>query len=157
VTGRALALVASTAAPSSAPSPTSACLRAQARQVRAQLAALAAVADALDAQADALDVAPAPDAPSAQLVPPHACAAALGISIATLNRRVNEGIVPFVQIGDARRYDVAEVRAALAAAPSSTSTPRQLPPAASDSGPELVTASPAGVRRVSTGGKRGGR
>jgi excisionase family DNA binding protein len=117
-------------------------LRAQARQLRAQ-------ADVFDAQADAFEAARAtstPSAPSspAPLLTPHECAAALGVSIATLNRRVNEGAIPYVQIGDARRYDLERVHAALAAAPRVP----QLPPVASAPEPQPAR----GVRRVSAGG-----
>ncbi len=70
-----------------------------------------------------------PAAPS-QLVAKQAAASALGISTATLDRLVRAGRVPYVLVGDSRRFDVAVVRAALAVeanAPTAESQRRATP------------------------------
>jgi excisionase family DNA binding protein len=83
-------------------------LRAQADAI---LAAATAQAAALRAAADVVEQG-AP--PPARLLSSQDCAAALGVSVATLNRRVGEGAIPYVTIGDSRRFDLDAVRAALA-------------------------------------------
>ncbi len=120
-------------------------LEAQARATRTQATALEVQAHTTRALAAALRSGRVPSTSLAPLLTPHECAAALGISIATLNRRVIEGVIPFVQIGDARRYDLDAVRAALVAAPTTLLGARA---------PERETQPASGVRRVSAGGGR---
>jgi len=57
-------------------------------------------------------VAPASATPS-PLVDKKECARALGISTTSLDRMTAAGKVPFLRVGDVRRYDFAAVRAAL--------------------------------------------
>jgi len=62
------------------------------------------------------------------LVDTHAVAHDLGISVATLDRKIRVGLVPFCWVGDRKKFDLAAVRAALetsAAAKHATKTPEQ--------------------------------
>lgn len=54
----------------------------------------------------------APNTPS-PLADKRSCAHALGVSTATVDRLSRSGRIPFVIVGDVRRYDLAAVRAAL--------------------------------------------
>lgn len=96
----------------------------------------------LDALAAHSAKAPAP----APLATKQAAAAALGISTATLDRRIAEGVVPFVQVGDVKRFDLDAIRAAIVA---------NTPPIAAVERPHACSpATPlAGVRRLSRGAR----
>lgn len=65
-----------------------------------------------EVQAVCASLLPAPTL-SAPLVDKRACALALGVSPATIDRLVAAGRAPFVRVGDHRRFDVSAVRAAL--------------------------------------------
>jgi hypothetical protein len=136
MTGRLLAL------PSAVPPP-------EADALDAQADAHEAIARALRAQAAARrarDSAPVTHAAPEPLVGRHEIARLLGVSVATIDRLDHEG-QPHVRIGDAKKYDHAEVLDWHRSRPveeKPASAPAELPPAAS------------GVRRVSTGGRRGG-
>jgi excisionase family DNA binding protein len=73
-------------------------------------------------RAELATFAPASTAP-APLADKRSAAHALGISSATLDRLVAAGRVPFVRVGDHRRYDLAQVRAALATTPAAPTRP----------------------------------
>jgi excisionase family DNA binding protein len=85
--------------------------------LRAQAAALRAQADAIEAQAQVLE-ATAPAA--ARVVEPspllskQQLAAALGVSTATVDRLCRERAIPFLTVGDSRRFELLAVREALA-------------------------------------------
>ncbi len=59
------------------------------------------------------------------LVTKQAAAGALGISTGTLDRLVRAGRVPFVKVGDVRRFDLAAVRASLVAIEARTGSAEQ--------------------------------
>ncbi len=61
------------------------------------------------------------------LVDKRLLAHALGISVATVDRLCRAGAIPFVHVGDARRFDLEAVRAALR--PSDTPAPPPTKPA----------------------------
>jgi hypothetical protein len=67
-------------------------------------------------------VAPASATPAA-LVDKRTAAHALGISTTGLDRLTAAGRVPYVRVGDVRRYDLAAVRAALETTAESPATP----------------------------------
>jgi excisionase family DNA binding protein len=69
-------------------------------------------------------VAPASATPAA-LVDKRTAAHSLGVSSATLDRLVAAGRIPFVKVGDHRRFDCAKVREALETTPATPSTPAQ--------------------------------
>jgi hypothetical protein len=71
------------------------------------------------------------------LVDKRRLADALGVSVATIDRQSAKGRIPFLLVGEHRRYDIVAVRAALEAVPA-------VAPAAKASR-ELVS----GVRRLS--------
>jgi len=73
-------------------------------------------------------------------------AAAFGVSLATWDRECASGAIPYLVVGDSRRFDLQQVRAALQAR-TEAPAPRALP--ALDAAPV-----PSGVRRVSVGGRR---
>jgi excisionase family DNA binding protein len=60
---------------------------------------------------------PATSAP-APLLDKRGLAAALGVSPATVDRQTAEGRIPFVRVGDHKRFDLAAVRAALELTPA---------------------------------------
>lgn len=91
-------------------------------------------AELLDSFAERLASTRSP-AITARLLCKSELAAALGVSIATIDR---DQAIPFVIVGDSRRYDLAAVLAALA----EKSTPVKAP-----------AAPPAGVRLLSRGGQ----
>jgi hypothetical protein len=111
--------------------------------LRAQAHALRAQADAIDAQAQVLEanVPPAPHAAEpAPLLSKQQLALALGVSTATIDRLSRERAIPFLIVGDARRFELVSVRQALEARAAEE-------PAAT---PKLATeASPSGVRLLS--------
>lgn len=121
-------------------------LRAQAQALRAQAHALRVQADTIDAQASILEggAALAPPAPeAAALLSKQQLASALAVSTATVDRLCRDGVVPFLIVGDSRRFDLVKVRSALEAH------------AAKEPSAPAVAAAPApgGVRRVSRGGR----
>ena len=66
----------------------------------------------------------------------------LGVSTVTLDRLTREGRIPYTRVGDCRRYDRDQVRAALdaaAQAPATTTEPARVVP----------TSTLAGVTRIS--------
>ena len=75
----------------------------------------------------------------------RALAHALGVSTATIDRLCRAKRIPFVIVGDARRFDLASVRAALATTPASPDSKR-LPPGES--------ATLHGVKLLTRGGRR---
>ncbi len=109
-------------------------LRAQARALRAQ-------ADATDAQAQMLE-AQARIAPRASGVAPllskQQLATLLSVSTATIDRLCREQAIPFLTVGDARRFELLRVRQALEARTVETSQP-----------PRQPEAKPGGVRVLS--------
>ncbi len=116
----------------------------------AQVAALRALADSLEALTNAPEVATAPPLPASPepLVSRLEIARLLGCSIATLDRLIREGAIPYLVVGETKRFDVQAVRAALAA--RIETAPRPVP--------QLEAAPvPTGVRLVSRGGSRGAR
>lgn len=95
---------------------------------------LAALADAVADRILAKTALPAREVPPAALLSKANLARALDVSTATVDRLCREGSIPFVLVGESRRFDLGEVRAALprndaAAPPSSTpSKPSSSPP-----------------------------
>jgi excisionase family DNA binding protein len=115
--------------------------------LRAHAGALRAQADAIDAQALVLDAtAPVPlRAPEpAPLLSKQQIAAALGVSTATVDRLCRERAIPFVTVGDSRRFDLANVRQALEARAA-----EELPALPSQGSEDR----PSGVRRLTRGGR----
>lgn len=84
-------------------------------------------------------------ADAAPLVCKQELARVLSVSTPTVDRLTRDGVIPFVRVGDSRRYDVAAVRAALEA--RTAAEPKALP--ASSTPPTLT----GGVRRVSRGSR----
>jgi excisionase family DNA binding protein len=85
---------------------------------------LSALLPLLDALADALadrvaerlnDVPRKTAAPRGPLVSKQGLATALGVSTATVDRMAKDGAIPYVLVGEVRRFDLDEVRAALVA------------------------------------------
>jgi excisionase family DNA binding protein len=112
--------------------------------LRAQAVALRAQADAMDAQAQMLEAAAPVEvrvAEPAPLLTKQQLAAALGVSTATIDRLCREGTIPFVPVGDSRRFDLASVRQALEARAATNVTPPQLAPEPSPSGVRRLTRS----------------
>jgi excisionase family DNA binding protein len=62
-------------------------------------------------------------APSGMLLDKRALAHALGVSTATVDRLCRANRIPFVRVGDVRRFDLAAVREALATPPAQPSPP----------------------------------
>ena len=62
---------------------------------------------------DELDASGSPATTTTALVTKQALAAQLGISVAGVDRLVRDGRIPFVRVGDVRRFDPVAVRAAL--------------------------------------------
>ena len=82
---------------------------------------LAAIATLVDLLLE--DDTPAPIAStSRRLIDRTELAEILGVSQPTLRKMVRSGRLPYVQVGDVHRYDVDEVRAALASAPRPAET-----------------------------------
>jgi excisionase family DNA binding protein len=100
-------------------------------------------ADAIDAQAQMLE-AESPLAPRlaepAPLLSKQQLAAALGVSTAKVDRLCRDGAIPFLTVGDSRRFDPISVRAALEARAAEQPTPLPQP------APEAAA---SGVRRLS--------
>jgi excisionase family DNA binding protein len=97
------------------------------------------------AQALATQVAGEPSGDLDALLNKRALAHALGVSTATVDRLCRTRRIPFVVVGDARRFDLAAVRAALATTPSSPS-PKLAPPE--------EAAGLHGVKLLTRGGRR---
>ena len=100
--------------------------------LRAQAVALRAQADAIDTQAQVLEAnasvalrAPEPT----PLLSKQQLAAALGVSTATIDRLCRERAIPFLTVGDSRRFELVAVRQALEAraAGEATEPPQALP------------------------------
>jgi excisionase family DNA binding protein len=74
-------------------------------------------AAARDGTTDALALRrdPHPTAPPSPLLDKRALAHALGVSTATVDRLCRQGRIPFVLVGEVRRFDLEAVRSALAA------------------------------------------
>jgi excisionase family DNA binding protein len=111
--------------------------------LRAQAVALRAQADSIEAQAQVLEanVTVAPCAPEpAPLLSKQQLAAALGVSTATIDRLCREGAIPFLPVGDSRRFDLGSVRQALEARAA-----EELP----ESSPHAPEDRPSGVRVLS--------
>jgi excisionase family DNA binding protein len=110
--------------------------------LRAQAHALRAQADAIDAQARVLE-ANVPVGPSvaepAPLLSKQQLASALGVSTATIDRLCRESAIPFLTVGDSRRFELMAVREAL-----STSKAREPP----SSDRRALEVSGSGVRRL---------
>jgi excisionase family DNA binding protein len=83
--------------------------------------------------------------PAAPLLDKRALAHALGVSTATVDRLCRTKRIPFVVVGDARRFDLESVRAALTAT-GVEPDPKRVAPAAS--------ATLRGVRLLTRGGGR---
>jgi hypothetical protein len=79
------------------------------------------------------------------LLDKRALAHALGVSTATVDRLCRARRIPFVIVGDVRRFDLACVRAALATAPAEAE-PKRLAPA--------DAASLRGVKLLTRGGRQ---
>ncbi len=111
--------------------------------LRAQAQALRVQADAIEAQARMLEadagVAPRAAEP-APLLSKQQLAAALGVSTATVDRLCREQSIPFLTVGDARRFELVSVRQALEARAADE------PPAPYERAPG---ASPSGIRMLS--------
>jgi hypothetical protein len=116
-----------------------------------ELAALALErqADALHAQATALQMLKKHER-DVSLTPAPAClvdrsglATALAISLPTVDRLCKAGTIPWIQIGDVRRFDLGAVRSALqkCAAKAKVNMSRV--------GSDEADGAPSGVRRVS--------
>jgi excisionase family DNA binding protein len=75
---------------------------------------LAELVDLLNSTAPPSNASPS-DAPATgpALLTKQTLAAALSTSTATIDRLVRDGRIPFVRLGDSRRFDLADVRAAL--------------------------------------------
>ena len=101
--------------------PSPALLRAQADALEVQARTLRAQADALEA--GVVESARSTSASSEPLRTTQQCAADLGISVATLNRMVRAGQVPWLPVGDSKRFDMTAVREALAARAARAKTP----------------------------------
>lgn len=71
-----------------------------------------AVQTAVRAELDGIGVAPKP---TLGLLTKKQCAEALGVSVASVDRFCAQKRIPFSRIGGRRRFDLAAVRAALAA------------------------------------------
>jgi excisionase family DNA binding protein len=114
--------------------------------LRAQAHALRVQADAIDAQAQMLEANPPVTlavAEAAPLLSKQQLASALGVSTATVDRLCRDQAIPFLTVGDSRRFDLMSVRAALEARAV------EQPPAP----PQPAPAIPSGVRRLSRGGR----
>jgi excisionase family DNA binding protein len=85
--------------------------------------------------------APTTPAPSGSLIDKRSLAHALGVSPATVDRLCRDGRVPFVRVGDVRRFDLAAVRTALG---ETSATKSSAPPTSA-----LRQAGVAGVRLLS--------
>jgi excisionase family DNA binding protein len=96
--------------------------------------------EALTGHAGTAASAPAP------LLDKRGLAHALGVSMPTIDRLCREGRVPYVQVGESRRFDLQAVRAALAA-PAPSAQEGRANPAAS---PHKTVG--AGVRLLSRQG-----
>jgi hypothetical protein len=78
-----------------------------------ELVRAAAREGAIEALASRVDARPA--APASPLLDKKALAYALGVSTATIDRMCRHGRVPFVLVGEVRRFDLEAVRTALGA------------------------------------------
>jgi excisionase family DNA binding protein len=108
---------------------------------------LRAQADAIDAQAQVLEAnaPPALRAPEpTPLLSKQQIATALGVSTATIDRLCRERAIPFVTVGDSRRFDLLNVRQALEARAA-----EELPAPP----PHAPEARPSGVRRLTRGSR----
>ena len=101
---------------------------------------------AREGAAQALAAVTLPTAPPADpLLDKRALAHALGVSTAKVDRLCREGRIPFVRVGEVRRFDLAAVRAALEAGDERERDERGKPPA--DAAPPAGRV--AGVRLLS--------
>ncbi len=87
---------------------------------------------------------PSPAVPA--LLDKQALAHALDKSTASIDRLVRDGAIPFVRVGDVRRFDLAAVLAALQVVPATTEKPqpartRSSPPTTGLAGVHLLTRS----------------
>jgi len=111
--------------------------------LRAQAEALRAQAAAIDAQAQVLEthrlVTPRAAEP-APLLSKQQLATALGVSSATIDRLCRERAIPFLTVGDSRRFDLVSVRLSLEApAVNEPAVTHEQPPGASPSGVRLLS------------------
>lgn len=93
-------------------------------------------ADLLDGILDALverlaaklAVPAAPLGPRKPLLSKQDLAVQLGVSVATIDRLCREELIPWLVVGDSKRFDLEEVRAALPRGPSVAKAKEALPP-----------------------------
>ena len=102
--------------------------------------ALRAHADAIEAGAAA--IVPLTSSSTDTLRTTHECAAELRISVATLNRMVKAGKVPWVPVGESKRFDMTKVRAALAATTEAKTSPTLAPAQPAPSGVRCLSRKP---------------
>ena len=111
--------------------------------LRAQADALRAQANAIDAQAQMLEASALLDARASEPAPllsKQHLALALGVSTATIDRLCRERAIPVVTVGDARRFELVNVRQALEARAAEEPTRSlQREPEASGSGVRVLS------------------